>query len=110
MHHRLLVARVVEGQRVLLLEQRLADAGDVAVAEDAEAARDQALLHAVALAVLDAQEPDQRLRHRQSHLVFAFVIGSRGSISWSAQLSRIQAWSGSSTKFHSRTLPAITFR
>ena len=105
-HHRLLVAGVVEGHRVGLLEQRLADAGDVAVPEDPEAARDQPLLDAVALAVLDAQEADQRLRHRQSHAcLLADVIGSRGSISWSAQVPRIQAWSGSSTKFHSRYGP-----
>ena len=111
MHHRLLVAGVVEGHRLGVLEQRLPDARDVAVPEDAEAAGDQPLLDPVALAELDAQEADQRLRHRQSHAVLlADVIGSLGSSSWSAHVARIQAWSGSSTKFHSRTVPAITLR
>ncbi len=93
-HHPLLVARVVVGHRLGLLEQRLPDAGDVAVPEDPEAARDQPLLEPVALRVLVRQEPDERLRHRQSHR--APVIGSLGSISWSAQVLRIQAWAGSS--------------
>ena len=110
-HHRLLVAGVVEGHRLGLLEQRLPDARDVAVTEDAETARDQPLLDAVALGVLDTQEPDQRLRHRQSHAcLLADVIGSRGSISWSRQEARIQACAGSSTKFHARSVPAITLR
>ena len=43
-HHRLLVARRVVGQQVVVLLQRLAEAGDVAVAEDAEAAGEEALL------------------------------------------------------------------
>jgi hypothetical protein len=55
--HRLLVAGLVVRQpggiRQLGLEQRLTDAGDVAVAEDAEAAGEQLVAAAVALTVLD---------------------------------------------------------
>ncbi len=47
--------------------QRLADAGDVAVAEDAEAAAEEALLDAVALDVLGGEEPDERLCSREPH-------------------------------------------
>src|ERR1019366_7852130 len=43
-------------------EKRLADACDVAVPEDAEAADNEPLLDAVTLAVLSGQEPYQRLR------------------------------------------------
>ncbi len=53
MHHGLLVAAQDVGQRVGLLqlglEQRLADAGDVAVAEDPETAGEELLLLAVGL-------------------------------------------------------------
>ena len=67
MHHGLLVAGQDVGQRrrgrlELGLQQRLADTGDVAVPEDAEAAGEQLLPLAVALGVLDAQESHQRLR------------------------------------------------
>ena len=58
-HHGLLVAgedvgeaRSLAGRRELVLQQRLADAGDVAVAEDAEAAGEQLLPLAVALGPL----------------------------------------------------------
>ena len=67
MDHRLLVAREHVGHVVARLEQGLADAGDVAVAEDAEAAGDQPLLYPVALGVLVGQEPDQGLGDGQSH-------------------------------------------
>ena len=66
MHHRLLVAALVVAKVGVLLE-RLADAGDVAVAEDAEAAGEEGLLHAVALDVLLLEEGDQRLGHRQAY-------------------------------------------
>ena len=42
-HHRLLVAGLVEGEQVGVLLERLAEPGDVAVAEDAEAAGEEAL-------------------------------------------------------------------
>jgi hypothetical protein len=68
-HHRLLVARQVVGQVRAAgqrgLEQRLPDAGHVAVPEDAEAAGDQPLLDAVALAVLGGEETDDCLGDRQ---------------------------------------------
>ncbi len=98
-----------------VLEQGLADAGDVAVAEDPEAAGDQPLPGAVALAVLGGQEAHQRLGHREpdGHVrAFAVVSGSRGSISWDSQVARIQACAGSSVKRQARSseAPAITFR
>ena len=65
-HHRLLVARQVVAQAAVLL-QRLADAGDVAVAEDAEHAGEERRRRAVALDLLGGQERDQRLRHRHPH-------------------------------------------
>ncbi len=48
-----------------MLVERLADPGHVAVPEDAEAARDQALLDTVALRVLVGQEADESLRRGQ---------------------------------------------
>ena len=116
--HRLLVAgQVVRqvGRAVQLgLQQRLADAGDVAVAEDPEAAGDQPLLDAVALRVLGGQEPHQRLGDGEpdGHACLpAEVRGRRGSSSCSSHVARIQAWAGSSVKRHARSPgPAITLR
>ena len=51
-------------QAAVLLE-RLADSGDVAVAEDAEHARQERRLRPVALDPLGGQERDQRLGRRQ---------------------------------------------
>src|SRR5438477_13119 len=65
-HHRLLVAGQDEAQAAVLLEG-LADAGDVAVAEDAEDARQEGALRAVALDLLLGQEGDERLRGRHPH-------------------------------------------
>src|SRR5215208_1681843 len=67
--HRLLVPRLVVGELVPILLERLSDSGDVAVSEDAEGTGEQALLHPVALDVLVGQEPDQRLRCRQTYRV-----------------------------------------
>src|SRR3712207_4270976 len=50
------------GEVASVLLQRLADARDVAVPEDAEATREEALLDAVTLGVLARQKADQRLR------------------------------------------------
>src|SRR3712207_8339876 len=49
------------GEVASVLLQRLADARDVAVPEDAEATREKAPLDAVALDVLARQKADQRL-------------------------------------------------
>ena len=49
------------------LEQRLADAGDVAVPEDAEDTFDETLLDAVALAVLRGEEPHDGLPDGEPH-------------------------------------------
>ena len=116
--HGLLVAGEVVGQVraavQLGLQQRLADAGDVAVAEDAEAPGDQPLLAAVALGVLGGQEPDERLRDGEPDghaCLLGWVSGSRGSSSWCSQVPRIQACSGSSVKRHARSPgPAMTLR
>ena len=69
--HPLLIAALVVRHRVwvgqLLLEQRLAQARDVAMPEDAEHALDQPVLHAVTLASLRDEEADDRLSHSQTH-------------------------------------------
>ncbi len=97
MDHRLLVASLVVAEVGVLLE-RLADAGDVAVAEDAEAAGEEGLLHAVALGILLLQERDQRLCHRQTErCLFAHAsshsLFSRQSAVRSRQrLSAIAYW------------------
>src|SRR6185436_19071547 len=64
--HRLLVARQIAADAILRLEQRLADAGDVAMAEDREHAAEERLLDAVEAGVLLRQALDQRLRHGQA--------------------------------------------
>jgi hypothetical protein len=48
--------------------ERLPDACDVAVTEDAEAASEEATLYAVALDDLRGEEPHERLRGGQAHL------------------------------------------
>ncbi len=63
-HHRLLVARHVVREEVGGFEERLADPGDIPVAEDPPAPGEEALLDAVAFDVLRRQEPEERLRHR----------------------------------------------
>ena len=76
-HHRLLVAGQVVGQVGLAgfvrLEQGLADPRHVAVPEDAEAARDEPLPHAVALAVLAGQEADQGLGDGEADGAHCFI-------------------------------------
>ena len=66
-HHPLLAARLVVGQELGVLVQRLPDPGDVAVPEDPEAAAEEAVLDAVALDVLRGEEADERLRGSQPH-------------------------------------------
>ena len=114
------------GRRDLVLQQGLADAGDVAVTEDAECARDEAALDAVALGVLVGQEANDCLCDRQAHgspvgfvahgwsfreLSYLFM-GRRGSTSWCSQVARIQWWAGSSGASHTRSSfgPAMTLR
>ena len=64
----LLVLRpeVAQVLRVAELLERLAEAGNVAVAEDSPDARDEPLLASVALDVLLGEEPDDGLTHGQS--------------------------------------------
>ena len=79
MHHALLVARLVIGQRAgvvqLGLEQRLADARDVAVPEDAEAAFDEPVLDTVTLAALGSEESHDGLADRETDRAHAFPPG-----------------------------------
>ena len=65
MHHPLLVARLVVAEPAAGLLQRLAQAGHVAVPEDAEHAREERRLPPVTLDVLLRQELDRRLRDGQ---------------------------------------------
>jgi len=51
-------------QPVAFEGQRLADAGEIAMSENAKATCHEPLLDTVALGVLRRQETDQRLRHR----------------------------------------------
>jgi hypothetical protein len=92
------------------LQQRLAHAGDVAVAEDAETAGEQRVGHAVPLAALGREEPDDGLPDGEPHA--SLLNGSRGSIAWSAQVERTQACAGSSLISQARSAagPAITLR
>ena len=112
-HHGLLVPALVVPQVIARLQQRLADTGDVAVTEDAEAASKEPAGDAVALAVLDGEEADEGLRHRQPHGASpAEVRGSRASTCWDSQLPRIHACAGSSQNAIDRSAagPASTFR
>ncbi len=115
-HHGLLVAghHVAQPGRPVRFQQGLAQAGQVAVAEDAEAAGEQPLLHGVPLAVLRGQEPDHRLGHgAPGHAVPPGPPnGSRGSGRCPAQLPLTQACAGSSQLSQARSGPgpAITFR
>src|SRR5205807_2215754 len=66
MHHRLLVARHDEAQAIARGEERFAEPGDVAVAEDAEHAGEHRLRPAVARAALRDQEFHERLTDGQA--------------------------------------------
>ena len=67
MHHPLFVPPLVIGEEVAVLVQRLPDAGDVAVPEDAEAAGEEPLPRAVSLRPLVDEELDDRLPDRQPY-------------------------------------------
>src|SRR5699024_4437575 len=115
-HHRLLVARQHVGQVAvaeLLLEQRLADARDVAVAEDPEAAGEEALAPPVPLAPLVGEEAHDGLTDGEPHRAHEEPpIGSRGSISRPTQVARISPCAGSSQMSQTRSGPgpAMTLR
>jgi hypothetical protein len=66
-HHRLFVARLVVGEHVGVLRERLSDPGQVAVTEDAEAAFEQSMLHAIALRMLRGQKAHQGLGGGETH-------------------------------------------
>ena len=64
--HALLVAALVEPEVLAVLQQRLADAGHVAVAEDAQCAAEERLHHVVALNLLSGEEADDGLSHGEA--------------------------------------------
>ena len=80
------------GPRVCGLEQRLPDAGHVAVAEDPEAARDETLLDAVALAPLVGEEAHDGLRDGEPTLTSPPCRSGAGAgrPAWSSQVPRTQ--------------------
>ena len=63
MDHRLFVARLIVPELRHLL-QRLSDAADVAVPENAKTAGEEGLLDAIAFHVLRFEKGDERLSHR----------------------------------------------
>src|SRR6185437_12187527 len=94
-----------------VLLQRLADPGDVAVAEDSEHAGDERTLHAVPLGALHREEAHQGLGQgealgatRARHGVATAGAATRGSGSCRAQVPRIQAYAGSSVKPRERVV------
>jgi hypothetical protein len=118
-HHGLFVAALVERHGVLAgLQERLADTGDVAMAEDPPGPGDQPVPYAVAFGVLHGQETHQSLGDGQAEggAAHRFLTGSirvsRGSTGWLGQVSRIQAWSGWSQISQARSAPgpAMTLR
>ncbi len=120
MNHGLLVAALVIGEGARLgqlgLEQGLPHSREVAVPEDAEAAREQPLLGPIALGHLVGKERDDRLGHGQpdgiGHDRPPAAIGSRGSAGCPAQVPRTQPWAGSLQISQARSAagPAMTFR
>ncbi len=65
MDHALLVAGLVEAEVLAVLQQGLADAGDVPVPEDADGTAEEGLDAIVALDTLSGEEPDDRLANGQ---------------------------------------------
>ena len=74
-HHGLLVAGLVVGQVLPVLEKGLAQSGHVPMAEYAEYGGDESTLLAVALAVLHGQILDHRLRRGQADLIVGVCHG-----------------------------------
>ena len=65
MHHALLITGLVQPEVFAVLQQGLADARDVAVAEDADRATKEGLGVAVALDALGGEELDDGLADRE---------------------------------------------
>ena len=117
--HPLLALAAVGREDVARVVQRLAQAGHVAVAEDAEHARQQRPLLAVDDRALGAEVAHDRLcrgepdgAHHAPTTPAADVIGRRGSVAMPSQVARIQ-WCGSSSTNASLRGPAseaITLR
>src|ERR1022692_2592094 len=89
MHHRLLIAAQVVGEVQVLL-QSLPDPSHIAVAEDAKAACEERVFAAVARYVLDFQELDDGLSHRQSSR-HGFLTPVATILSFRAQFFRAHA-------------------
>ena len=66
MHHALLVAGLVQPEVFAVLQQGLADAGDIAVAEDADGAAEERLGVAVPLDPLGGEEANDGLADGQA--------------------------------------------
>ncbi len=91
MHHGLLIPRLIIGHQIGLIHvelfERLTDAGDVPVAENAEHAGDGPLTQIPIHGPLVAEEPDQRLadrhplRRHQRAPSLSSIYGRRGSTS-----------------------------
>ena len=127
MDHGLLVAGLVVGHGVGVLLERLADAGDVAVAEDAEAACEEALLRPVPFDVLVREEPNQRLGHRESYraqlphlrfVVSTIVVAFSPISGWQATFVVLPPRTGCSvhllipqfSRFYTQTLAYVQYR
>ena len=65
MHHALLISGLVEPEVFAVLQQGLADARDIAVAEDADRATEERLSVPVALDALRGEELDHGLADRE---------------------------------------------
>ena len=65
MDHALLIAGLVQPKVLAVLQQGLADAGDIAVAEDADRATEERLGVAVTLDALGGEELDDGLADRE---------------------------------------------
>src|SRR5580704_5730094 len=65
MNHRLFIAKEVVAETAIPFES-LADAGDVAVAKNSEAAFEEAMLHSVAFDKLVLQKGDDSLRNSEA--------------------------------------------
>ena len=84
--HALLVAALVEPEVLAVLQEGLADAGHVAVTEDAESAAEEGRRLAVPLDLLGRQEPDDGLADRQAS--GGMGIGHEGSFRCTVTRSR----------------------
>ena len=106
MHHRLLIAGEIVRKVIAGFEEGLPKSGNVAMAEDPQAAGEEAVAVPVALNLLRGEEANERLGHGQSHgATRCEVMGSLGSRLWSFHEARTQACVGSSQNAMERFFP-----